>query len=162
MATRSSWRSVTRGDSWHGMTRGEAGGHGSGRGGASRRRLRFLTARDEVGTGKTSLVGKMESDREVAEVCHVVLVCGHVGVGETSLGLAYCFSHLWERLLTQSCTYDSHLGSCPTCRSSRQLRTSSCGRSRRGSCHHARRGQGGRECQCSCRQQELAPCGRGT
>jgi hypothetical protein len=167
VATRSSWRGVTRGDSWHGMTRGETGGHGGGRDGgrglASRRRLlRFLAAGDEVGTGKASLVGKMEGDREVAEVCHVVLVCGHVEVGVPSLGLACCFSQLWERLLTQSGKHERHLGSCPTCRSSRQLRTSSCGRSRRESCRHARRGQGGRVCQCSCRQQELAPCGRGT
>lgn len=86
--------------SWCSMTRGDTGGHRSGRGGASRSRLRFLAAGDEVGTGKASLVGIMESDREVAEVCHVVLVCGDVLVDEPSLALEYSFSHLWERLLT--------------------------------------------------------------
>ena len=156
------WRSVTRGDSWHGMTRGETGGHGSGRGGAGRRRLRFLAAGDEVGTGKTSLVGKMESDREVAEECRVVLACGRVLVVVTSLALAYCFSHLWERLLTPATTYDSHPGSRHTCRSSHQLGTSRARRDRKWEPRHACRGQGGRQCQSSCRQQELAYRGCGT
>lgn len=107
VAMTTSWRSVTRGDGWHGITRGYTGAHHSARGRASRwlsrwlsRRLRFLAAGNEVGTGKASLVGKMKYDREVAEERHVALVCGRVQVGKPSLALAYCFSHLWGGLLT--------------------------------------------------------------
>jgi hypothetical protein len=162
MATRSSWHSVTRGDSWHGMTRGEAGGHRSGRGRASRRRLRFLAARDEVGTGKASLVGKMESDREVAEECHVVWACGRVHVHVASLALAYCFSHLWGRLLTSSPMGLRQRESRHTCRSSHQSGTSPARRHRTWEPRHACRGQGGHQCQSSCRQKELASRGCGT